>query len=763
MVRYHSIFVSCAVGALVASSQFSLAIAQESAANAKSGDTGYDIENIVVTASRRSELVRNIPIAVSAYSGDKLREAQTLNLVDLVNSSPNIQISASSTNANVTIRGIGNTQSQAGADGGVAIHFDGVYIAESGMALSTFLDLNRVEVLRGPQGTLFGRNATGGAINLIPNTPTPEFSFGFDTTFGVDPTALKSAAFVSGPITSDGKLRGRFAIQQNFNKGETRNLNPTGPRRLDGVNDLSARAQLELVPTDNFKARLLMEYQHRDDNNKAVYLTGAPDTTGTALVSPTAANVALPAILRGLPLGSPNSDTVYSSLGNRTVEAKTINLYTDWEIGGGNLKGVIGYMESDHSTAQDGDGTGAAHTSTLYRNVAHQDFEEVIYTSDPSKPFNFLIGGNHFSQNLRQDVSVPISVLPAASPAVNLGGVIDTSSYAVFGHATYEFAEGAKAFGGIRYTHDKKAIDDYNNFIGRKSQSASWSKTTYEGGVSYEITSRVSGYLKYGTGYKGGGFAAGNLIPAFNPETNQSLEAGLKGSLLNGAVQTNLSVFHMKYKNLQVNQVIGVAGAVVNAARATVKGLEAEFVIRPVENLRFDLTGGYLDATFDDFLTRDSARPNLTNPASPFFPGNGYDTGIGVVQPDPKAAGRYVLQLAGNRLPLSPKFTGNAVVAYDIPLSSGTITLGGKVEYKSKQYFTAFNIPVVGDGAHTKFDLSVRYKSDNGRWNASIFALNVGDVRTRSYGTVVSALIGSLAIGQYNPGRQIGVSFGYKY
>lgn len=688
---------------------------------AASQPNNNDIEDIIVTASRRDESIRKIPVAITAYAGDRLKESQVRSLADLITRSPNIGISTSTTNANVTIRGIGNTQSQAGADAGVAIHVDGVYLGESLLALSTFLDVSRLEVLRGPQGTLFGRNATGGAINLIPNQPTEDLLFGADVSAGVDPSTLQTSAFVSGPLSDGGTLRARVAVQQNYKRGETKNLAPTGPRHFDGFDNYSSRGQLMWVPSDDFSARLSLDYQHENASGRAIYLLGTPNPAQI-----------LPAIIRGLPTGDPDKDTIYANVGRRKIESGTALLNTIWQLGGGELKGIFSYNKSYQFVLQDGDGTAAPHSTVRNINRAHQYYNELTYGSDASKPFNFVIGAAYYRQYLSQDVIVPISVIPTA---VHLGGVIRTNSYAGFAHAQYQMLDRLKLFGGARYTHDRKTSDDFNNFIGAKSQEKSWSKFTYEGGLNYEFGPHLNGYAKYATGYKSGGFAAGTLNAAFNPETNQSMEAGLKGSLADGRLQANLALFHMKYKNLQVNQVIGVSGAVTNAARATIDGLETEFVARPTPDWRLELSGSWLNARFDEFFTVDSARPALG-----------------------------LLDLSGNKLPLAPKFAASLGSYYDLRLAHDDIlTLGARLDWKAHYYFQSFNLPITEQPGAAKLDLSVRYRSSDERWTASVYALNVTDKRTKTFVNVVSALIGSLALGQYGPGRQLGVSVGYRY
>lgn len=248
----------------------------QSGGNAAQADSADSLGDIIVTASRRSDTVRKTPIAVSPYAGQKLEAAQTKSLGDLVGPSPNIQIGNSYNSANITIRGIGNSQINAGQDSGVAISSDGIYIGQPSLTLATFLDLARVEILRGPHGTLFGRNATGGAINVVPNEPTSETHYGVDVTGGVDPAMFQVSGFVNGALNSSGTLSARLAAQQSYNKGYTRNLLKNGPNRLDDTNNQSIRGQIKWEPSDTFSARLLAEYQNDDSNGPGSFLLGTP-------------------------------------------------------------------------------------------------------------------------------------------------------------------------------------------------------------------------------------------------------------------------------------------------------------------------------------------------------------------------------------------------------------------------------------------------------------------------------------------------------
>ena len=719
-IRLKTLFGGCAIAALSGGVVFAQAASTPGAATPAASAT--EIEAVVVTASRRAESIREIPTAISAYSGNRLAAEHIETLVDLVTGSPNVQLGVYSTNANVAIRGIGNDFTTAGSDPGVAFHVDGVYLADTGLALSTLLDVSRVEILRGPQGTLFGRNATGGAVNLIPNTPAKQWSYGVDASFGVGPTGDHVAGFVSGPLSSDGKWLGRLAVQQTYNDGSTTNLESSGPRRLDGIADYSGRAQLEWLPTSDFTMRLALNYQKERDSGPALFNVGVPDPS-----------IPLPPQIAAQPTGSESARQTYANQGSKKLDGVGAALITDWSLGGGNLKVTLSADGSRQFTNTDGDGTPVNFTNTLYWQHENQYFAEIIFASDPHARLTYVIGGNFFHENEYQNITVPISFLPA--PGVNLIGRLKTDSFAAFAHGQYAFTNGLRLFAGGRITDDTKYINESNNFIGTLTQHHNWLRATYEVGTSYDVTSSVTAYLKYATGYKGGGFSSGSLSPAFNPETDQEIEAGLKGAYLGGALQANLAAFHTAYNNLQVSQTIGVLSEVTNAARATVDGVELETVERLSQDLRLELSGGWLNARFDQFNTSDSARPGLG-----------------------------VLNLAGNLLPQAPHFTASAAAYDDLPVHlPGKLTAGVQVDWKSRVFFSEFNLPVSSQAPVAKVNLTLNYSSPNQRWAVSAYARNVTNETIRNYVLVVSSLLGSVGLADLQPGREVGVSLHYKY
>lgn len=702
-----------------------------------------DQNDIIVTASRRDESIIKVPTAVSAFSDAKLRDENLFSLNDLTARTPNIQISNFGNKANINIRGVGNGNlSQSGGEPGVAISSDGVYLGQTALALTSMLDLNRVEILRGPQGTLFGRNATGGAVNLIPNTPTEHLAVGLELTGGVDPTEVRTAGYVSGPITSDDVLLGRLSVVQNYNRGYTRNLASTGPRHLDGLDNVAVRGQLELRPSSAFNVRLLIEHQSIDDSGSANYLLGNP--SGTPYATPFG-----PAPIRGADPGDPNAREIRLNYGQRNLKSTNVDLTANLQIGGGDLKLLGSYSETNQDSNYDADGTQVDFVSTRSIDREHQGFAEVTYTSDASSPLTYVLGANYYDERLQSTVLVTDSQLTALlgpTFVFTSGGTVDSRSYAAFGRAQYQFGS-LKVFGGLRYSNDHKSVpNQFATFSTTTGNgSASFHRVTYEVGASYDFAPTVTGYAKYATGYKSGGFVLGTAAPPFRPETNTNIEAGLKGRFLNDAVQANISAFHMKYSDLQVNQILAFTVGVQNAAQATVDGVELETVFRPVERVRLEANGAWLNARFDSFLTSDESRP--TGPGCTVTPGTT----------------QCVFNLAGNRLPNAPRYSASVAAYYDAPLGSGTLTPSVRYNWKSRLFFTEFNIPISSQTAVGKVDLLLNYKSASGRWTGSLFAMNVTNEHVRSNVTVVSATVASLALAKYQPDRQVGLSIGYRF
>lgn len=691
----------------------SAAHAQSEAAGAAPEPTAQ-LEEVVVTASRREETIRATPIALSAYGGAQLEQAHVQSLPDLVTQSPNIQLGTNGANTNIAVRGIGTNLQTAGNDPGVAFHLDGVYVPDTALALLTFMDVSRVEVLRGPQGTLFGRNATGGAVNIISNMPTTSPVFGFDASVGL-PLGEHVAAYASGPLDGDGKLLGRVSVQQTYQRGTVDNRASRGPSRFGDQNNYAGRAQLEWRPTESLRARLLTDYQRSDTAGPAYYLIGTPN-----------AALGLPIELAGTPIAR-KGDDIAATYGAAKLLEKGATLFLEGDVGEGSVRATISRRRTEVYSSNDGDGTVVDFSSTIFDQSRNATYGEVLYSSNDKRRFSWIVGANYFDDDQVQAIAVSVIRLPFP---VAITGDVSTRSYAAFGHAQFRLTEDWKLFGGARYSRDRKRLDETNNFAGARSQSDRWSKPTFEIGTSYDLSPTSTGYLKYATGYKSGGYSAGALAPAFAPETSRMWEAGLKGSYFDGALEANVAVFHTAYRNLQVNQIIGFLAQVTNAAQATIDGAEVELVQHLTPDLRIDLSGGWLDARFDGFKTQDSARPQLG-----------------------------VLELKGNRLPQAPKVTIGGGPVYSRELADGgRLTAALRYDWKSRTYFSEFNLPLVSQPAAGRLSGYVNYDLPGGVFQVGVYGRNLTDERTLGSKVVGSAGINSITMGTLGPRREFGVS-----
>lgn len=687
------------------------------AQSANIGSSG-DLEEITVTATRRESALRDAPVAVSAFSGQELESRHLTNIDDLSALVPNLEFGTSYGEARVTIRGIGTNNVNGGADPGVAYHLDGIYMGTTGPAGDSFFDVSRVEILRGPQGTLFGQNATGGAVNLIPNRPSPDASGSVFATIGADPLLYSVGGVLNGPLDASGTLSGRLSATRHFSAGYSENLASDGPRRLDDDNGYGVRGQLLFEPNSAVQLHASVNYNSSNDDGPGYQLVGRGGTSGL----PTTAQI-LGGVLPPL-----DTHEVYANQGRATGDFLLVSTDGLFTLGPGQLRVLASAARTTSNTVADGDGTEVKFTSSDVDYIARQSFDEVIYDIQLMNSLDVIVGGNRFAQTLDQVFNVPVNYIFPTPVTVSLGGHLATTSYAAFTHATYRFAERFFVFGGARYTYDRKIYTEFNNFVGSDSGRPDWTRVTYEAGVSAKLTDAINAYLKYSTGFKGGGLQLGTLSPPVKPETNNSTEAGLKGAFLKGTLEANLAAFYMRYDDLQLTKVQGFVTGFENAARAAVEGAELEANWRPVPALRVEFNGSLLHAYFVEFESADPADP---------------------VPVEQNLAGRY--------LPNTPRSTASLGAYYSIPVSAGEVTVGGRGYWKDKYYLTEFNLPQLSQSPVARLDLTADFTSRDGLWVASLFARNVTNEVVRSTGIVVSNVLGSPALVTLEPARSVGV------
>jgi iron complex outermembrane receptor protein len=729
----------------VSASAFTLGVAtpslaQESPEQAEAAAVPAPAEegmgDIVVTAQKRSETAQRTPLAITAVSGTDLETRQITDFEKMAPSLPNVNFGKNVGFARIAIRGLGFDSTTAGQEGRVAYHTDGVYISRPSAQLASFFDISRVEVIRGPQGTLYGRNATAGAVNVVTNEPEQQTGGYAKLTVGNFGLVATEVA-LTGPVSDT--VAARIAFQTTDRSGYGENL-LTG-ETIDNEHSFAVRGKLKFEPAAAVKLLLSAEYSHQDGNNFVYHYIG-PGKPGLVPVGPR---------LGGRVASNPR-DTFGDDdqINKRRFFGASAAL--DVDLGFGSLTSISAYRDSNTAFVSDGDGTDLQIGTFHIDEIARQFSQEVRLNGETGR-LRWLVGGFYFNEHIYarttfDAVRAPNPVLLGRlTQGLDFRGNFTTDAYAAFGQLDYEIVDGLTISGGIRFSHEKKSLDQkgvvdfvtpydlavppaYNQF---QNSSATFNSTTPRINIEYRFTPRIMAYATYSKGFKSGGYALSALGQPVQPERLTDYEAGFKSDLFDGRLRLNLSGFYYDYTNLQVQRIIGGTAVMVNAASAKVKGIEGEFVIKPVDGFEISGNASWLHARFSQFMTEDSARLE-----------------------------QGMLDLGGNKLPQAPDYVVNLAAQYTADLGNGDLTVRGEASWTDEVFFSAYNRPEVSQGAFEKFNLSLAYAHNSGV-TATAFVRNLTNKRTISTEQVSGGFFGFPIMGAYDPPRTYGISIGYRF
>lgn len=718
--------------------------AQERAAPQEAAVDGADgslVGDIVVTAQRRSERLQDIPMAITALSAEALARSPITNISDIQTSVPNVNISLHNSAAVVNIRGIGFDILTAGADGSVAIHTDGVYQSRPSAALGALYDVERIEIARGPQGTLYGRNATGGAVNVISRGPTSSLDGYLNLSYG-NYNALSIEGAISGPIAGD-KLRARVAAKLEQRDGWGTNL--FNGRNIDDVKSRSVRGMLEFQPTETVSFLLAGEYFKRDDSGAANHVAGCI----TPVCGPNAATS------RGYTLPSNPRDIDQDFQPTYRPEQFGVSLTTKVELPFADLTAITGYRDGNFYWLTDFDGSRQPE-AFLTREENYQTFSQEVQLGHSDGNIDWIVGGFYFHE--KNFARANGHFVPFLAPAVSQyfqGGTLYTDAYAAFGEVSYHVTPKLTVTVGGRYSNERKRIEDEFTFtngpvniVARQGaptaaipcvtcrglpNTISFDSFTPKFGAQYKFSRDQMIYITVQKGFKSGGFAVGAVTPAFLPETIWSYEAGLKATWFDRALTTNLSVYHYDYKDLQQGQVVGVATQIGNAAAAKIDGVELEFRLALGSHFALDGFGSYNHARIASYTVPNAA----VNPALP-------------------------LDLTGNLLSNAPKWTGKIGAEYKVDVSGGSLTARGEVFASSRVFFSSFNDLNNSENPYALLNANLRYDGE-GDWYANLFMSNITDRTVKAGGVVSSGTVGAIIGVTYLPPRTYGIAIGKKF
>lgn len=655
------------------------------------------IDEIIVTATKREAGIQELSQAITAVSGSDLDFRGATATEDLQFQVPNLVYGETQGTSLITIRGVGLSVETGFAEQGVASHVDGVFLSRPGMTNIVIGDLERVEVLRGPQGTLYGRNSTGGIINYITRKPTEDFEAGA-TVGGGSFTTVNADGYVSGPLVEN-KLLARVYVDFSDTNGYIEN--PILDNDFDEETSFGLRGAVRYLANEDFTLDMSVNYLRREGGwtyNQATNFFGS-----TAPFGQTTPNV-IPA--------EDDPDAFQEVLGVTGTATWNTDLFT--------VKSITSYYRETRDEFYDSDGVSLAFTD-VDRDDLSRTFQQELNLNGTAfdERVDWIAGGYFFYEDAQLDLDIP-----------TLGGLLrleqsqdeENLNYAFFTDVTVSVTDQLRVIGGVRYSRDQRDVDSFvfnplttlallppitcsssleidNDFINPK------------GAIEFDATEDLMVYGSYQRGSKPGNktFGEPTCSQTFGEETIDAFEGGFKSSWFGGNLIVNASGFYYDYEDYQVFQIIFPTSRVLNAPEASAYGAEVEILAAPTENTRVNIGASYLNAEYDRFTDTDS-----------------FGT-LGLVPGVPATA----QDLSGNKLTRSPEFTINAGAEGTWPIPNGgiigSVTLRGEVFYTSEMFFRQFNESFDRQDGYAIGNVFVAINSSDERYQLRGFVKNVGD------------------------------------
>ncbi|WP_136161217.1 TonB-dependent receptor [Sphingomonas flavalba] len=659
-------------------------------------------DDIVVTARKRAESLQDVPISISAFSGQDLEDRQVGSIDRIAAFTPNLSfnpsasVSGSNSAAAIFIRGIGQGDFSLNADPGVGVYVDGVFYARSIGSVIDALDLERVEVLRGPQGTLFGRNTIGGAINLTTQRPGTSFGGKVEAATGTD-NLVRLRGSVDLPL-GEGLLTRISAMYANQD-GYVRKV-LTGDR-LGDTNSFNIRGRLVATLSDNVELDISADYARERENGAPLTLVdnnenGSFPAFHNAGVGapcfPAPGSLQDPRCYNGQWLPSNPFVTYATGRTKSDLDAFGISGTLSVDLGDYLIKAITAYRKIDAQFGRDEDHSPIMIAETFNSPFKHRQFSQEIQFNGSAfdDALSWVTGLYYFEESGRDNDNVTFNLV-----ALQSGGRIDNKSYAAFGEFDYRLAPGLTATLGLRYSKDIKrwAPDQFvkTSAIGIPSGTLvqpltvariSTGEATPHAVLKYEAASNFTTYVSYARGFKSGGFSQRIFpprpdIPSFQPEYATVYEGGLKFHTLDNVFRLNAALFHTDYKDMQVFvSPPGTPGTITaNAARATIDGAEVELFLRPTPGLTLQGGIGYLDA--------------------------GY-----------KTLGAFVIGITpDSRLPYTPEWALNAALSYEHDAwSAGSLNARIDWSYTSATYTDAANTAALRQAGYHVVNANIAFR-----------------------------------------------------
>lgn len=700
-------------------------------ASAQNAKTGVALEEVVVTAQKRSESLQDAPITVNVLSGEKLEQAQISDIRSLAQYTPGLQMDAfPQSQPRPFIRGVGSSDRGAGGDQSAAAFMDGVYLSRPAFLSFDNFDLERIEVLKGPQGTLWGKNVVGGAMHIITNKPQAEFDSRLSITAGNE-GIFNSSVMVNSPIGENGTAI-RAVLNRQSHDGFTRNVYLD--KDQDDQDRWSGRVHAQFYPSEKTDL-LVTAYGSTDDNAGA----------GRHQYSLTEAGVSWD------PDGSARKSTANVN-GYDKKDIWGVNAALNWDLDFATFSGLLAYRELDYSKLEDIDGNNVNdQLSGGISGIQQLDFYEAEQTDvlsietrlaapDDSIIF-WQIGAFYENDDIMREQELNL-LLPAADRDVNETIITpnETDSLAVFGEVTYPLSDRASITGGLRWSKDEKEFGATAAQVGSGrvfvretytglTASDSWSEVTWRVTGDMHFNDNVFGYATVSRGYKTGGYQDTptnpvDAVTSYKPETLINYEIGIKSDW--DRARANISAFFMDFTDMQVRTTNSDGATITsNAGASEIKGIELELTYLPFESLSLGLNYAYTDAKFTDFI----------------------DEGV---------------DFTGNTLPRAPKNTVAANITYyaeDAFATGGLLELGIDYAWRDERFDDFTNAPPEVVPAFGLVDARAVYTFPDPKWQISLWGSNLTNKEYQVHGPDFGLATWYL----FAPPRTYGVTLNWSY
>lgn len=697
------------------------------AAESDADEDAAPIEEILVTANKRSQSIQEVASSLSVLSAEDLDSRGIKDMYDIQFAVPSLNFGPQLGSQKITIRGISEFNRQPG----VAVSLDGIYQSRSTTAHLYQLDIERLEVLRGPQGTLYGRNSNGGAVNFISAAPTREAE-GMLRVGYAEHNETKIQAVYSGPISD--RVAFRIAVDHlNAGDGWVNNLVP-GEKDLMRGETSNIRLKLAAEPTETVSVDLMyVKTKATGPQEHLTWVTFDPDraTAGGTPQLVTAGKTFEP------------FNTHVNGKNDSNREFELVGLTLEWDMGWATLRSISAQQDFDDLVEADRDLTDAPLFDILDTNNFDAFTQEINILGSTDK-LDWVLGAFYLQEKSNRGFvfsnAEPVFFLPFPTQFINTQPKLNTDSMSWFFDATWEVTDRARVSAGVRRTEDE--IDEYHLnqgfglipgmdpillFVGcDKAEQVDWGATTIRVVGQYDVNDNGNVYVSYTEGYKAGGIAAGECAAPYNPETVDAYELGYKATF-GGSTTLSAAAFHYDYENFQVAQIIGITPVTRNAGDAEISGFELELSSILDENWTVSGAATLLDSEYGDFLNLDGLQPALG------FQNN-----------------------RGNPLSHAPETSINLGITYTTPVEwGGRLTLRADAAYRSRTYFREFKNKLDSQSAYTVINLNANWESEDEKWTARLFARNATDEDYLLY------LLGSSGVGarygSYGPARQVGM------